>query len=434
MPSFLNPHKLHPNPANTIFDPLPPEVYEALKEDIAEHGIHDALLVTPDFTIIAGHHRVRAALELGLDTVPVEIQDVNTDEAERLMITDNVLRRQLNPMEQARLIKRLKQQYGIKQGSRIDLVTSVTVTEVTKVVGVGSETAKRLDRLNDLIPELQNLVSTGELGMSNGAELAVMTADQQQALVDAIGAHAVADLKRADIQAAKKAPDTSALEAQMAALEAERDELQSQLDQWTAQTATPSPDDESSSLIESLRLQLDAAEATRQEYADELARLKAQGPVERIVEKIVPDPDLHDRLQASETALNTLRQQYDQLVAQQQRSSSNTAESQGKSTVEEVTLVNRLEILRREIGMAERELGRKRTGLEFMQVGRNALQQLDKAQATLEALASGELDSLIPPEIVSWSYRLRHMADWLDHLVSQPASTRIVDIQAYPRD
>ena len=78
MPSFINPQKLRPNPANTIFDPLPADVYAALKADIAARGLLNPILATSDFTVIAGHHRLQAALELGMDTVPVEVQDSPT--------------------------------------------------------------------------------------------------------------------------------------------------------------------------------------------------------------------------------------------------------------------------------------------------------------------------------------------------------------------
>ncbi|MBX5466881.1 MAG: ParB/RepB/Spo0J family partition protein [Firmicutes bacterium] len=169
MPSFIDPKRLKPHPANTLFDPLPEAVYEALKEDIAAHGIHDALLVTPDFTLITGHHRAKAALELGLEAVPVEIQDVDAAEAERLLIADNVLRRQLTPMEQARLIRRLKEAYGIRQGARVDVhKTSDIMSEVQEALGLTDRHLRRLDRLNDLIPELQALVAQGRLGTAVG--------------------------------------------------------------------------------------------------------------------------------------------------------------------------------------------------------------------------------------------------------------------------
>ena len=140
MPSFIDPHKLLPNPTNRIFDPLPDDVYQALQADIAERGLLNPILATSDFIVIAGHHRLKAALALGLDTVPVEIQDVDPPEAESRLIADNVLRRQLNPIEQARLIKRLKEQAGIRNGNRF---TSVKFTEVAKAVGIAPRSLMR---------------------------------------------------------------------------------------------------------------------------------------------------------------------------------------------------------------------------------------------------------------------------------------------------
>ncbi len=62
MPSYIDPHKLTPHSSNALFDPLPENVYQTLKNDIAELGFRDALQVTADFTIIAGHYCRRLAM------------------------------------------------------------------------------------------------------------------------------------------------------------------------------------------------------------------------------------------------------------------------------------------------------------------------------------------------------------------------------------
>lgn len=117
MPSMMDPRRLRPHPANMVLPELDSETYEALKADIAAHGIQVAVMITPAFTIIAGHHRVRAAVELGLGSVPVAVHDVGDTEAERLLIADNLLRRQItDPMAKARLIARLKELHGVHQG------------------------------------------------------------------------------------------------------------------------------------------------------------------------------------------------------------------------------------------------------------------------------------------------------------------------------
>ncbi|MCY0865889.1 MAG: ParB N-terminal domain-containing protein, partial [Sulfobacillus sp.] len=303
--STMDPKRLKPHPANALFDPLPDEVYQALKDDIAARGMLNPILCTPDYTVIAGHHRLKAALELGLETVPVDIHDVDAEEAEDRLIADNVLRRQLNPMEQARLIRRLKERYGIKKGNNQRAGGSVKFTDAVQAVGIAPETAYQLDRLNKLIPPLQELVSAGKLGPSHGVALASLTPEQQTALYDAIG-EAITHLQLADIKAAKKGPDTRALEARITALEAERDALQQRLVEIHA---TAQDTMETDTLIASLQRQLAEAEAARQAAADEVARLKAQTPVERLVEKVVtvekpvPDPAQTERIAALEQAL-----------------------------------------------------------------------------------------------------------------------------------
>lgn len=96
---------LKPHPKNqTYFSPLEPKEFERLKNDIAAHGIHDALIVTPEEAdgarvILAGHNRWRAAQELGMVTVPVRVVVLNDADQVKFIIRDNLLRRQLSPEE-----------------------------------------------------------------------------------------------------------------------------------------------------------------------------------------------------------------------------------------------------------------------------------------------------------------------------------------------
>ena len=202
---------------------------------------------------------------------------------------------QLNPMEQARLIQRLKKEYGITQGVRTDLDSCETVhktsrkmREVTQALGISEDTAGRLSKLNALIPPLQALVSAGQLGTSHGVALATLSPTQQQALFDAIG-ESITTLKVADIQQAKKAPDTSALEAHIATLETERDTLQTQIG-----------DQPDADQIAVLQARLQTAEAERQAVLEEVERLRTQQPIDRIVQRVVPDPAQARRIQELE--------------------------------------------------------------------------------------------------------------------------------------
>jgi ParB-like chromosome segregation protein Spo0J len=108
---FVQPTLLTPNPLNTtLFDDEPEDALQALMEDIREHGIHDALLVKADNTLLTGHNRLRAALRLGLPVVPVRyLLDALADaHAEmRFMVADNLLRRQLSTEQKIKLYRYL---------------------------------------------------------------------------------------------------------------------------------------------------------------------------------------------------------------------------------------------------------------------------------------------------------------------------------------
>lgn len=83
------------NPGNT-FAPLAEDKAAALRQDIKERGILVPLVVAADKrTILAGHNRHRIALDLGLDTVPVQYveRQLTEDETRRFIVADNMLRR-----------------------------------------------------------------------------------------------------------------------------------------------------------------------------------------------------------------------------------------------------------------------------------------------------------------------------------------------------
>jgi ParB-like chromosome segregation protein Spo0J len=107
---FVAPSLLQPNPLNIqLFDDEPEEAVQALADDIRENGIHDALLAKPDNTLLTGHNRLKAALRLGLERVPVRyLLDTLDAQAEaRFMVADNLLRRHLSTEQKIKLYQYL---------------------------------------------------------------------------------------------------------------------------------------------------------------------------------------------------------------------------------------------------------------------------------------------------------------------------------------
>lgn len=88
-----------------------PEKQASLTASIKEVGIRERLWVRPliggKFQLIAGERRLKSAVEVGLDEVPVDILEIDEDLALTLSLLENLQREDLNPVEEAEGILRL---------------------------------------------------------------------------------------------------------------------------------------------------------------------------------------------------------------------------------------------------------------------------------------------------------------------------------------
>lgn len=92
------------------FDPLK---MEQLVQSVKTHGILENLLVRPlteqenQYELVAGERRYRAALEAGLKEVPVSIRELTDEQALQVSLVENLLREDLNPVEETEGILQL---------------------------------------------------------------------------------------------------------------------------------------------------------------------------------------------------------------------------------------------------------------------------------------------------------------------------------------
>jgi len=83
---------------SSLIRPLQPEEYEKLKESILAEGIRDPLVVWRGI-LVDGHHRYKIAQEYGLEFRTVEIDLPDKEAAKEWIITNQLGRRNLTPME-----------------------------------------------------------------------------------------------------------------------------------------------------------------------------------------------------------------------------------------------------------------------------------------------------------------------------------------------
>lgn len=66
----------------------------------------------------------------------------------------------------------MKEYWGVRDGRPKKLGQNGTVSDIAEVIGETERTTKRILKLNDLIPQLQKLVSSGKLGTTAAEQLA----------------------------------------------------------------------------------------------------------------------------------------------------------------------------------------------------------------------------------------------------------------------
>ena len=419
VPSLVPVGMLKPHPKNSEYfsDPTP-EKYEEIKRSIEAEGIRDPLKVTPDYTVISGHVRLKIARELGLTHVPVEIWDVDPERAEYLMIADNEERRYCqDPVKKAKRAEFLKRYWGVRQGKKRQNVvesSGKTIGDIAEAVGEDERTVQRLLKLNDLIPPLQDLVSRGRLAQTAAYSLAFLPPEEQRRLLDVLGESGVCGLSVHQAQELRRQLDAERKRA--ADVEARLRDLERQL----AQAQKGSRE------AESLR-----AELAR--LKEENERLKSRGPevVERVVERVVVRPD-----PAQEAEIARLREEVERLQAR-------LAEAEGSRRAGELQAVEReleekrrrLEELQAQLRVVEDWLQSRRAAQGLLMMLRKLFTPLERAREEVgERFRTTEFGPLHRLEIQEWiallEWYLRRLRDLLNVRTGEVIDIRCEEARA----
>ena len=144
---------ISPNPNQPRTD-LNEEGITELADSIGKVGLLQPIIVRPmgeGYQIIAGERRWRAARQAGLERVPVRVLSKNDTESLELALIENLLRDDLNPIEESRGFRRLLTEYRMTQAELADRVSKSRSTITNSL------------RLLDLPEEVQELVYENKL-------------------------------------------------------------------------------------------------------------------------------------------------------------------------------------------------------------------------------------------------------------------------------
>ena len=169
---------VNPNQPRKIFDS---SALQELAASIKASGVIQPVVVrrvNGAYELIAGERRWRAARQAGLDRIPAVVRDATDAESLELALVENLLREDLNPMEEAEAYHKLLAQFGWTQ------------EELAQRVGRDRSSIANALRLLRLPESIQADLRGGRLTMGHAlALLSLTSAADQLRLREEILAH-----------------------------------------------------------------------------------------------------------------------------------------------------------------------------------------------------------------------------------------------------
>lgn len=145
-----------------------------LANSIKEHGIIQPIVVRKEekiYVIIAGERRWRAAKLLNLKEVPVIIKDLSDVEVVQISLIENIIREDLNPIEEATAYKKLLNDFNLTQ------------EEISKQVSKSRSSIANSLRLLNLDERIQGYLIEGVLSEGHGRTILSLENKDDQYIV-----------------------------------------------------------------------------------------------------------------------------------------------------------------------------------------------------------------------------------------------------------
>ena len=169
---YLQPGKFQPRRT------MMPEALQELSESIRAQGIIQPIVVRHladrRYEIIAGERRWRAAKLAGLTEVPVIVKQAEDKAVVALALIENIQREDLNPIDQARALQRLLDEF------------SLTHKQIAEAVGKSRAAVSNLLRLISLHGDVIAMIEAGQLDMGHARALLSLEKPEQLQLAQLI--------------------------------------------------------------------------------------------------------------------------------------------------------------------------------------------------------------------------------------------------------
>lgn len=142
-----------------------PTALKELADSIKTYGVIQPILVTPvgdRYMIVAGERRFRASKLAGLKKIPAVVREYSKQQIQEISLLENIQREDLNPIETAKAMKELLDNYNWTQDVLADRL------------GKSRPVVANYVRLLQLCPEVIELIESGKLSAGHARCLVVV--------------------------------------------------------------------------------------------------------------------------------------------------------------------------------------------------------------------------------------------------------------------
>lgn len=136
---------------------------ESLMSSIKEHGLLQPILIRPrlnGFEIVAGHRRFHACKSLRWRFISCKIREMSDKQAFEIMLTENIQRKSMDPVEEAEAFRKYVLEYG--WGG---------VSELGRKIGKSEEYVSHRIQILKLPEEVREQIIVNKLNVSQAFEL-----------------------------------------------------------------------------------------------------------------------------------------------------------------------------------------------------------------------------------------------------------------------
>ena len=153
----------NPNQPRKNFDK---DSLNELAESIKIHGLIQPIIVnemSDGYMIIEGERRFRAAKICGIKEIDAVVKNYTNKQVAEIAIIENLQREDLNPVEVAKGIKQLMEEYGLTQ------------EKVSERLGKSRSAIANSLRILSLYPEVLDLIEKGKISFGHAKVLAAVS-------------------------------------------------------------------------------------------------------------------------------------------------------------------------------------------------------------------------------------------------------------------